>query len=55
MEGFSDSSPKVKQETLCNYYKAGGLQIVDISNKIISLQCFWIRRLYDNSFREFFP
>ena len=46
------SIPKRKHETLCNDYKAGGLKNVDISNKIIALQCSWIKRLYDNSFHE---
>ena len=49
---WKNSTPKIKHETLCNDYKAGGLKNVDISNKIIALQCFWIRRLYDNSFHE---
>ena len=45
-------SPKIKYETLCNDYKAGGLKNVDILNEIIALQCSWIRRLYDNCFEE---
>ena len=45
-------SPKIKHETLCNDYKGGGLKNIDILNKIISLQCSWIRRLYNNSFHE---
>ena len=49
---WKNSTPKMKHETLCNDYKAGGLKNVDISNKIIALQCFCIRRLYDNSFHE---
>ena len=49
---WNNSSPKIKHETLCNDYKAGGLKNVDIPNKIIALQCSWIRRLYDNSFHE---
>ena len=49
---WNNSSPKIKHETLCNDYKAGGLKDVDIPNKIIALQCSWIRRLYDNSFHE---
>ena len=31
---------KIKHETLCNNYKAGGLRNIDIPNKIIALQCF---------------
>ena len=33
-------------------YKAGGLKNVDITNKIITLQCSWIRRPYGNSFHK---
>ena len=50
---WKNSTPKIKHETLCNdYCKAGGLQNVDIPNKIIALQCSWIRRIYNNSFHE---
>ena len=45
---WNNSSPKKKHETLSNDYKAGGL----IPNKIIALQCSWIKRFYDNSFHE---
>ena len=31
---------------------AGGLDNVNISNKIIALQCSWTRRICDNSFHE---
>ena len=47
-----NSFPNIKHEPLCNNYKAGGLKNIDIPNKIIALQCFWIRRLYDNFFHE---
>ena len=49
---WKNSSPKIKHETICNDYKGGGLKNFDILNKIISLQCSWIRRLYENSFYE---
>ena len=49
---WNNSTPKIKHETLCNDYKSGGLKNVDIPRKIIALQCFWIRRLYDDSFHE---
>ena len=52
---WNNSPPKIKHETLCNDYKAGGLKDVDIPNKIVALQCSWIRRLsddYDDSFHE---
>ena len=47
---WKKSPAKIKQKTLCNDYKAGGLKNVDIPNKIIALQCSWIKRFYDNSF-----
>ena len=41
---WKNSSPKIEHETLCNDYKGRGLKNIDILNKIISLQCLWIRR-----------
>ena len=49
---WKDSTPKIRHETTCKDYKDGGLKNVDISYKIVSLQCSWIRRLYDNNFHE---
>ena len=49
---WNNSSPKIKHETLCNDYEAGGLKNVDIPSKIIALQYSWIRIIYDNSFHE---
>ena len=51
-ETLCNDCNKIKHETLCNDYKAGGLKNVNIPNKIIALQCSWIRRLYDDSFHE---
>ena len=49
---LKNSTPKIKHETIFNDTKTGGLKNVDIRNKIIALQCSWIRRLYDNFFHE---
>ena len=49
---WKDSTPKIRHETICNDYKDDGLSNVDISYKIVSLQCSWIRRLYNNYFHE---
>ena len=43
---------KIKHSTLCNSYENGGLKDVDIFYKIISLQCSWIRRLFDDNFHD---
>ena len=40
------------EKTLFNDYKVEGLINIDISNKIKSVQCSWIRRLYDTSFHK---
>ena len=41
--------PKIRHSTFCNTYKNGGLKSVDITNKLTSLQCSWIKRLYDTT------
>ena len=46
------SKPKVKNETLCSGFTHGDLKKANIQEKIASLQCFWVRRLYDDSFHE---
>ena len=46
---WNGKNPKTKHSTLCKKYENGGLTNVDILSKIISLQCSWIKRLYDNS------
>ena len=49
---WKNSTPKIKHEIIFNDYKTGGIKNDDIRNKIIALECFWIRRLYNNSFHE---
>ena len=46
------SSPKIKHETLRMEFKAGVLKNVDIRFKFVSLQCSWVKKLYDNCFHE---
>ena len=49
---WNNSTPKIKHKTLCNGYKTEELKNVGITNKIMSLQCAWIKRLNDDSFLE---
>ena len=49
---WHDSSPKIKHETLRMEFKAGGLKSVDIRFKFVSLQCSWVKKLYDDCFHE---
>ena len=49
-KAFFYKNSKRKHETLSNDDRAGGLKNVGIRIKIITLQCIWIKRLYDNSF-----
>ena len=39
---WHSSRPKFSHKTLCNNFENGGLKHVDISSKIISLQCSWL-------------
>ena len=43
-------NPKIKHGTLCKMYENGGLKNVLTSMyKVVSLQCSWIKQLYDNN------
>ena len=42
------NNSKIKHSTLCNKYENGGLRNVDVLSNVISLNCSWIKRLYDN-------
>ena len=46
---WNNSKPKIKNCTLSGSYLDGGLKNVNIKAKIISLQCSWIKRLFDNN------
>ena len=46
---WNNSKPKIKNCTLSGSYLDGGLKNVNIKVKIISLQCSWIKRLFDNN------
>ena len=43
---------KMKHQTLILDHKEGGLKCADVTFKIISLQCLWLKRLFDDSFHE---
>ena len=49
---WNNLTPKIKHETLCNSFEEDGLKNVDINSKIASLQCSWVKRLYDDKFHE---
>ena len=49
---WKGKNPKIKNSTLCNEYEFGGLKNVDIFSKVVSLQCSWIKRLFDNNFHQ---
>ena len=48
----NSSSPKEKHETICKDFQYGGLKNIDKKSKTRSLQCFWIKKLYDEVFQE---
>ena len=45
-------APKIKHSTTRMDYQNGGLRNVDLFFKIISFQCSWFRRLFDNFFHQ---
>ena len=49
---WKEKNLKVENSTLCNDYEYGGLKMVNIFSKAISLQCSWIKRLFDNNFYQ---
>ena len=49
---WKGKNPKIKNSPLCNDYEYGGLRDVDIFSKVVSLQCTWIKRLFDNNFHQ---
>ena len=49
---WHSSRPKISDKTLCNNFENGGLKHVDISSKIISLQCSWLQKLCDEDLHE---
>ena len=46
------TAPKIKHSTTRMNYQNGSLKNVDVFFKIISLQCSWFIRLFDNSFHQ---
>ena len=49
---WQNSRPKIKHKTLPNTFETGGLKNIDINLKVISLQCSWVKKLYDENFYE---
>ena len=49
---WKGKAPKIKHSTICRDYCNGGLKNVDISSKIISIQCSWLSKLFDNNFQQ---
>ena len=43
---------KIKHSTLYNGYENGGLKNVDLRNKITSIQCSWVKRLFEDDFHD---
>ena len=43
------SKPKINHKTFCNTFQDGGLKYVYVKSKVISLQCSWVKKLYDGN------
>ena len=42
----------IKHSTLCNGYEICSLKNVDLRNKITSMQCSWVKGLFENDFHD---
>ena len=49
---WNRKNPKIKHSTLSESYKDSGLKDVDVLAKVISLQCLWMKTLYDENIHE---
>ena len=49
---WQNSRPKIKHKTLSTNFETGGLKNVDINLKVISFQCSWVKKLYDENLHE---
>ena len=43
---------KIKHSTLCNGFEKGGIKNVDLRNKIKSMQCSRVKRLFEDDFHN---
>ena len=43
---------KIKRSTLSNGYDKGGIKNVDLRDKITSMQCSWVKRLFEDDFHD---
>ena len=49
---WNHKRPTIIEKTVINRFDKTGLKDVDIPFKIASLQCSWIKRLFDRNFHE---
>ena len=49
---WQNSRSKIKHKTLSNTFETGSLKNVDVNLKVLSLQCSWVKKLYDENFHE---
>ena len=49
---WNHKRPKIKGKTLINNFDKVSLKDIDITSKIGSLQCSWVKRLFDRNFHE---
>ena len=43
---------KIKHSILSNGYEKRGLKNIDLRNQITSMQCSWVKRLFENDFND---
>ena len=46
------SKPKINHKTFYNTFEDGGLKNIDVTSKIISSECSWVKELYYSNHRD---
>ena len=49
---WKENNEKIWHSILCNKFWKIFVKSVDIFSKVVSLQCYWIKRLSDNNFHQ---
>ena len=47
-----DKKAEIKHSTFCNGYEKGGIKDANLRNEVTSMQCFWVKRLFEDHFHD---
>ena len=49
---WHEKKAKIKDSTLCKGYEMGDLRNFNLRNEITSMQCSWVKRLFEDHFHD---